>query len=124
MTKGLPAVWRDALRDSDLDKAAKIVGFVLSTYLNAQGRAFPSTETLADGASISRRSVSPAIERLERHGFLSVTRSRSRRGNRYQITLPVTGQPLRGSEWETAQSSARNWAMARNNGATTSPESA
>ena len=123
-TKGLPAVWRDALRDSDLGRAAKAVGFVLSTYLNAQGRAFPSLETLADGASVSRRTAWAAIARLEQDGFLSVTRSRGRTSHRYLATLP-TVQPLPSYEkGNRAIDDSQPCNFPARNGATTANESA
>lgn len=125
-TKGLPAAWRDALRDSPLDKSAKLVGLVLSTFLNGKGRAFPSLETLADGASVSRRTVWAAIARLELHGFLSVTRSRGRQSHRYLATLPVTTvQPLHGSEaGNRAIDDTQPCNFPARNGATIAPESA
>jgi hypothetical protein len=89
--KPLPyvAVWRNAIRDSELDKTAKLVAFVLSTYMDAAGRAFPSKATLSLGASLGagKRAVDKAIVRLEEAGLLQVTRSRGRRSFRYQAVL-------------------------------------
>jgi Helix-turn-helix domain len=101
--KGLPAVWRDALRDSSLDNTAKAVGFVLSTFANASGYAYPSRETLARGASLGLRTVDAAISSLEAAGFVLIERSRGRSSHRYTLTLPATAQELRRSEWTTAQ---------------------
>jgi hypothetical protein len=50
--KGLVAVWRDAVRDSDLDRTAKLVAFMLSTWIAGRGLAYPSKATLAKGASL------------------------------------------------------------------------
>jgi hypothetical protein len=72
------------VRDSDLPSTAKLVAFVLSTYMDRNGHAWPSKETIAAGASLSRRAVDPAIDRLEGTGLIQVERSRSRRGNRYR----------------------------------------
>lgn len=121
--KGLSAVWRDAIRDSDLDRTAKAVAFVLSTYVDGRGQAFPSLETLAAGASVTARSVYPALARLEGNGFLYVQRSKTRRGNRYLVTLPETANELRRSEWETAKGSARNTEPDVGNTERGSPES-
>jgi hypothetical protein len=103
-------VWRDAVRDSELDATAKLVAFVLSTYMNGRGCARPSKETLAAGASLSsgRRAVDHAVDRLEGAGFLEVERSRGRTANRYQATLSPTAHELRRSEWETAQETQPN----------------
>ena len=108
--KSLPAVWRDTLRDSVLDATAKLVGFVLSTYMDARGFAFPSKETLARGSSlgVGKRSVDGAVDRLEEAGFLNLERSLGRHSIRYQATLPPTAQEMRRSEWATSQQEASN----------------
>lgn len=99
MTKrSLPATWRNTLRDSrKIDKTAKLVGFVLSTYLNGQGEAFPSQDTIAAGASLTDRAVYSATRRLEAAGFLIVSWSRGRRSHTYIATVPATANPVRGS---------------------------
>jgi hypothetical protein len=99
-----PRQWRDAIRDSDLDATAKLVAYTLSTYLNGRGEAWPSKETLAAGASKSKRAVDGAIDRIAATGFLSVSKSKGRSSNRYQATTPTvqavapstvqTGAPL------------------------------
>jgi hypothetical protein len=91
-------IWRDTVRDSDLDKTAKLVAFVLSTYIDSDGRAFPSQDTLAAGASLSDRAVAMATERLERAGFLIIERSRGLRSHRYIVALPTTPNDVRRSE--------------------------
>jgi hypothetical protein len=96
--KSLPlvAVWRNTIRDSGLDKTAKLVAFVLSTYMDAHGRAFPSKATLASGASLGegRRAVDKAIVRLEEAGLLHVTRSKGRRPFQYRALTSQTGARL------------------------------
>jgi hypothetical protein len=123
--KPLVGVWRDALRDSGLGSTPKLVGLVLSTYLNGNGYGFPSRRTLAKGASlgVGLRSVDAAIGELERGGFLSVERSRGRSSHRYCITLPSTAHDVRRSEWATAQQTTPNGASAASNGAPRAPES-
>lgn len=81
----IPAVFRNAIRDSDLDRTAKLVAFTLSTYMDSQGSAFPSKATLAAGASLGRgkRAVDAAIDRLEAHGFIEISRSRGGNSNTY-----------------------------------------
>jgi hypothetical protein len=85
------AAWRDALRDSDLDPTAKLVGFVISTWWDRNGNgAFPSKPTITAAAGLrSPRAVDQAVHRLEQAGFLDVSRSRGRSSNRYSATLPT-----------------------------------
>jgi hypothetical protein len=85
-----PIVWRNAIRDSELDRTAKLVCFVISTYMNGAGEAFPAKDTIAKGAGLGsgRRSVDQAVDRIEAAGFLEVTRFRGRRSFNYRATLP------------------------------------
>ena len=86
--------WRDAVRDDGtLDRTAKAVAFVIATYWDRNGNgAFPAKLTIAAGASIGKRTADTAVDRLERAGYLIVTRSSGRRPNVYTATLP-TVQP-------------------------------
>jgi hypothetical protein len=87
-----PTVWRDAVRDSDLDTTAKVVAFTLSTYMNGGGWCHPSKATIARGASLSApRAVNGAVNRLERAGFLEIRHSRGHHANRYRAAIP--GRP-------------------------------
>src|SRR4051812_32384832 len=94
------ADWRDALRDSDLDRTAKLVGLVLSTYMNGSCIAWPSKITLAKGASLGRAdqkdntAVGNAIDRMEAAGLLDVERRRGRRGFVYTGVIPRPGVGL------------------------------
>ena len=64
------AEWRDTLRDSELDPTAKLVGFILSTWWDRNGRsAFPSKPTIAAASGVSKRAVDGAVDRLETAGF-------------------------------------------------------
>jgi hypothetical protein len=89
-------VWRDAIRNSSLDRVAKLAAFVLSTYMNGVGECFPGKALLANGASLnSIRSVDRAINRLESARFIIVVRSSG--GKRIAIWLRprmlMQGQP-------------------------------
>jgi hypothetical protein len=97
------AVWRNAVRDSELDRTAKIVGFVLSTYMDANGdNAFPRRQTIAAGADIKwLPTVDAAIQRLELAELLEVSRSKGRKPNRYTAILP-TGRLNRTVDSEVA----------------------
>ncbi len=96
-----PTQWRDAIRDSDeLDRTAKLVAFVLSTYMNGSGKAFPSKGTIAAGAGLGsgRRAVDQAIVRLEAAGYLDVQRTKGRTSWRYTATTNgATSHALRRS---------------------------
>jgi hypothetical protein len=85
-----PMVWRNAIRDSDLDRTAKLVAYTISTYMNGAGEAFPGKGTIAVGAGLGkgRRAVDHAIDRIEAAGFLEVERSKGRRSFHYRATRP------------------------------------
>jgi len=67
--------WRQELRRTTLDPTAKLVGLVLSTYMDGAGRAQVSRSTLADGCAVSVSTVLRAVRRLERAGLLGVDRA-------------------------------------------------
>jgi hypothetical protein len=90
----LPFVWRKVLRDSSVDRTAKLVGFVLATYMDSGGLAWPSRDTLAAGASITSRAVDLAVPRLEAAGLLKV--------NKYLAVIPETANAVHIAEAETA----------------------
>lgn len=84
--------WRDAVRDApELDKTAVLVAYTLSTYMNRNGEAWPSKETLAKGCRLGagKRAVDKAVDRLEAAGFLMIQRSKGRSSNRYLATFPT-----------------------------------
>jgi hypothetical protein len=100
--KRLPdvAAWRNALRDSDLGRTAVLVGLVLSTYMDKNGRCLekaPSKATLAKGARLAYygdrggRAVDGAIDALDAAGFLTV--HRNRKPFRYEATVPAMSRP-------------------------------
>jgi hypothetical protein len=80
--------WRDSVvADQRLDTTATAVALVLSTYMSADGVAWPSRETIGAGAKLkSVRSVDRAIAILECAGWLSIERSKGRRSHRYRAT--------------------------------------
>ena len=117
------AVWRDVVRDSALTWRGKVVGLVLSTYMNKHGHAFPSRDTIAAGGSVGVRTVDRALAELEVAGLLSVRRSKGRRANRYQAMLPATASDVRGWEWANSAPQASNRASQTVNRAPHAPES-
>ena len=88
--KSLTAVWRDAIRDSDLLATAKLVAHTIATYSNGAGLAHPSQATIADGASLSkgRVAVGAAVDVLEERGWLAVLRSKGRASHRTCSLFP------------------------------------
>jgi Helix-turn-helix domain len=93
-TRRSPTIaWRIPVRESDLDTAAKAVAYTLSTYMNGRAVAFPSKETLAAGASVSKRAADRAVERLQLAGFLLVAKTKGRTSNRYAAALPTLSAP-------------------------------
>jgi hypothetical protein len=121
-----PTVWRDELRDWPLDRTAKLVGFVLSTYMNGSGETFVSKKLLAEGASLGqgKRAVDGAIDRLEAAGFVYVRRSKGRVSFRYHATLPngAAAAALNGGQRRTgrAVNVAPDAVQRRTNGRATS----
>jgi hypothetical protein len=85
-----PRVWRDAIRDAELDRTAKLVAFVLSTYMNGSGETFVGKETVQRKCGFaSIRTVDEAINRLEQPGFIEIVRSKGgQRPNHYLATTP------------------------------------
>jgi Helix-turn-helix domain len=97
--KSLPAVWRDAIRESELDPTARHVAHVLSTWMNGRGVCWPGRETIAEGTGYSVRTVERAVARLERDDWLRVERGVGQRSNRYFALLPVVASESRHQEW-------------------------
>jgi hypothetical protein len=98
-----PMQWRNAIRDSEmLDRTAKLVCFVISTYMNGKGVAYPGKETIARGAGLGkgRRSVDGAIDRAE---VRAISRSRAQRAAGRLGTRP----PLRTSQGMRRRTSQR-----------------
>src|SRR5262249_26213268 len=103
-----PTVWRDAVRDSELDWLAKAALMTLSTFMNGRAEAWPSKEALATGSGLSKRAVDDAIKRAEQAGYLSVSRTRGRSSNRYLGTVPNPAPDARSTLQELHGSTLRN----------------
>lgn len=83
-----PTVWRDAVRDSNLDPTAKLIAYTVSTFMNGTGSCYPRKLLIAVRCGRSVRTVDRAIRRIELAGYLVVGRSLGRTSNRYEATLP------------------------------------
>lgn len=63
--------WREAILKSNLESTTKLVLLTLSTYMNDHGNScFPSHQTIADNASLSKRAVINHIQNAVDAGFL------------------------------------------------------
>jgi DNA-binding transcriptional MocR family regulator len=89
--------WRHAIRDSGLPASTKLVGFVLDTYMSADGVAWPARRTLAADCGIGLRTVDRAITHLRAAGLLTVRKGRGRGlVNFYQAKQSVDNSPVKG----------------------------
>lgn len=82
-------LWQRQLRDDPtLDPTARLVGVILSTYMDGAGRAQVSRSTLARGCGLADvSSVKRAVHRLEAAGLLGVDRVKggAHAANSYQL---------------------------------------
>jgi len=79
--------WRLELRRATVDQTAKLVGYVLSTYMDGAGRAQVSRSTLAECCGLENvNTIRRAVRRLELAGLLGVDRAgrEQPRPSRYQ----------------------------------------
>lgn len=71
--------WRNALLDTDLPMAAKMVGVAIAKYYRVDKPCFPSLLTLMDECSIkSKHTVLKAIEDLKKAGVIKVKKKELR----------------------------------------------
>jgi hypothetical protein len=87
--------WRRAMTESSLPSTTKLVLFVVAEYTNAMDETcWPSLDTIADKATLSRRAVTKHLAIAEKEGWL--TRWKSRRPDRqwahahYRLSIPET----------------------------------
>ena len=65
------SLWQQALRDSKLKSTTKLLGLIMSTYMNKDGHnCFPSTSTLASGSDLSQNSVCTHLKILVHEGWI------------------------------------------------------
>lgn len=115
--------WRNAIRASPLDRTAKLVALMLSTYFGAHElTAWPGRKRLAADCGLSVRSVEQAVKRVEAAGLLKVVRSLGgRRSNLYAACLPEANE-LRPDADFAAKKLHRRGADDGGGGETRSPE--
>lgn len=65
-------VWLDQLASSDLKGAPKAVGYALAHFAGGNGVAWPSYDTLARAAGVSRRAAIVGIQILADRGFITI----------------------------------------------------
>ena len=92
--------WRSAILKSELPSTTKLVLLVLSTYMDDHGSgAFPSMETMAADAGLSKRAVIKQIQIATDAGFIVVSKhgygGQKWARNEYKIAFPSTkrGEP-------------------------------
>lgn len=67
-----------ALRELRVPSRAKLVGFVVVSYMNGEGRAFPGLDTLEHDMGVgSRHTVIKALRDLETADFLKIVRGQT-----------------------------------------------
>jgi helix-turn-helix protein len=98
----LRSQWRRALVRSlpalSLSPRARLVGHVLTDYMDVNGVCYPSLRTIRNGTGGTVETVAAALRDLEDRGWLTVDRTVGGRGhvNRYKATVPAdkqSGQP-------------------------------
>lgn len=89
-------VWLDLLASSDLKGAPKAVGYALAHFAGGNGVAWPSYDTLARAAGVSRRAAIDAIAVLWHKGYINIVGRAKANGasdsNMYLLTQPTEGQ--------------------------------
>lgn len=94
-TRDRPALfeWRQAVTDSNLSPMARLVAFVLSMHMNADGGScWPSTATVGREAGLSEPSARKHLARLVELGWLS-RRDRPGRTSTFQASYPSHETP-------------------------------
>ena len=83
-------LWLKAICFAEVPSTAKLVGFTLGAFMNSQGRAWPSMDTLAESSGTSRSTVKRQIPVLEKAKLLDIHRGGGRhKRNTYQAHIPV-----------------------------------
>jgi hypothetical protein len=99
----VPTRWRIAIRDGDLlSPRAKTIGYVISTYMSAEGICWPSSLQVARGSGYkvnpgdeSNRSAKRGSKELRDAGYLT-SKQRRNVSNVYQACFPIRGQECPG----------------------------
>lgn len=82
--------WRRAVLNTSLPATVKLVAMTLQAFTDVDGRARPSTQTLATAASLTDRSVRSALTTLLDAGWIAGERSRGHFPTAYAFTIPGT----------------------------------
>jgi hypothetical protein len=89
----VPIRWRNAVRDHpSMSPRGKLVGYVLSTYMDAKGSCWPSKPMIATGCGYANtKSVYHGVQELIFFGLLDIPKRRHNHSNVYQATFPIVG---------------------------------
>jgi hypothetical protein len=91
---------RAVFRDPDLSLAERMAACALADAWNVNGKRNPariikaSYETLAEKMATDKRTAIRAIAKLERHGWITITRGKGHGSNRYRFTSKAKGVVL------------------------------
>jgi DNA-binding transcriptional MocR family regulator len=97
------SVWERQIREAGLARgegkvSVLAVALVMATFANPDGtRVFPGEQRLADGIGVSRSTVTRALARLRREGWVEKIRegnSRSGQADEYRLRLPDRASPM------------------------------
>lgn len=99
--------WERSIRDSDLPPNTRLVLLTMATYMDRDGFARPSQETLASASGLSVRAVRRNLQGALEAGWLAKLRQGRHTGrgasyaSEYQAVIPAAG----GQEWPAADGS-------------------
>lgn len=89
-------LWLDLLAASDLKGPTKAVGYALAHFAGGNGAAWPSYDTLARAAGVSRYSAIKSLAILVERGMVTITPRAKENGsansNLYLLTHPEGGE--------------------------------
>lgn len=87
--------------DLELPPTPKLVLLVLADHADDKGFCFPSTATIARRASVSERTLSRVLAKLEEQGYLARSRRHLANGNRTSDGYLLT--PDQATDWQVDQ---------------------
>lgn len=87
--------------DLELPPTPKLILLVLADHADDQGFCFPSTATIARRASVSERTLSRVLSKLEDQGYIARSRRHLANGNRTSDGYLLT--PDQATDWQLDQ---------------------
>lgn len=100
------------VRKASISRSAKLIFIDLLLYAGTDGSAFPSHQTLANNAGLSKRRVNDLLQELKRANLVSWSMGSPGRSNRYKITpeiyFPNAGTPVQSNRGSQLQPNVVN----------------